>query len=169
MRRSRFGSFCRVSLFPLTLLFAADIWQSKPFTEWTDKDRDKLISDSPWARPYTVLVSHEMPATSSGRATGAQADDRVPTVARRSSALPTREVMARLKYKTAAGTSAEAKAILETVPAVHTIEISGAFAIALAATSRRCRPPSESYDPFHETDYRRARPSRRRHSRPKLE
>jgi len=37
-------------------LLAADAWKSKPFLEWSDKDVQKLLSDSPWARavPFTV-------------------------------------------------------------------------------------------------------------------
>jgi hypothetical protein len=35
-------------------LFAADPWQSKPFTEWSDKDVQKILSGSPWARSVTI-------------------------------------------------------------------------------------------------------------------
>ncbi len=45
----------------LTLLFlaglalcAADVWVSKPYTEWTEKDVQKIMSDSPWAKKVTV-------------------------------------------------------------------------------------------------------------------
>src|SRR5580692_7420975 len=34
-------------------LWAADIWV-KPYTEWTDKDVQKIMSDSPWAKKVTV-------------------------------------------------------------------------------------------------------------------
>jgi hypothetical protein len=35
-------------------LFAADIWQTKPFTEWTDKDLQKIMNNSPWAHSFTL-------------------------------------------------------------------------------------------------------------------
>jgi hypothetical protein len=34
-------------------LWAADIWV-KPYTDWTDKDIQKIMSDSPWAKKVTV-------------------------------------------------------------------------------------------------------------------
>ncbi|HLG99689.1 MAG TPA: hypothetical protein VKX49_25500 [Bryobacteraceae bacterium] len=36
-------------------LLAADAWQTKPFTEWSDKDVQKVLTNSPWA--HTVSVS----------------------------------------------------------------------------------------------------------------
>ncbi len=35
-------------------LWAADVWQTKPFTEWTDKDLQKIINNSPWAHSFTL-------------------------------------------------------------------------------------------------------------------
>ncbi|HEY4363253.1 MAG TPA: hypothetical protein VGN17_19955 [Bryobacteraceae bacterium] len=36
-------------------LWAADFW-TKPYTEWTDKDIQKLMLDSPWAKKVTVAM-----------------------------------------------------------------------------------------------------------------
>jgi len=44
-------------LAPLLLafcLFAADPWQSKPFTDWSDKDVNKILTNSPWSRTVSV-------------------------------------------------------------------------------------------------------------------
>jgi hypothetical protein len=42
----------------LTLtVFSKDFWEEKPFTEWSEQEAMKLISDSPWARPLSVLAS----------------------------------------------------------------------------------------------------------------
>ena len=43
-------------LVPLLALcvWAADFWTAKPFTEWNDKEVNKIISDSPWAQKVTI-------------------------------------------------------------------------------------------------------------------
>jgi hypothetical protein len=35
-------------------LYAADPWKSKPFTEWSDKEVNKILTNSPWAREVTL-------------------------------------------------------------------------------------------------------------------
>ena len=35
-------------------LTAADFWTAKPYTEWSDKELQKLMTDSPWAKTTTV-------------------------------------------------------------------------------------------------------------------
>ena len=40
-------------------VFAADFWQSKPYTEWSEKDAQKMMTNSPWAK--TFVVSAEAP------------------------------------------------------------------------------------------------------------
>lgn len=47
-------------------ILAADVWQSKPFTEWSDKDLQKLMTNSPWAKE----VSLSMPGGGSGGGSG---------------------------------------------------------------------------------------------------
>jgi hypothetical protein len=37
-------------------LWAADVWVSKPYTDWSAKDVDKIMTDSPWAKPVTVIL-----------------------------------------------------------------------------------------------------------------
>src|SRR2546421_10891373 len=37
------------------LLTAADFWSSKSYTEWSVKDLQKIMSDSPWAKKTSVL------------------------------------------------------------------------------------------------------------------
>jgi hypothetical protein len=44
-------------LFPAALtLWAADVWQAKPFTDWNDKDLLKIMTDSPWAKKVSVAL-----------------------------------------------------------------------------------------------------------------
>jgi len=35
-------------------IWAADFWTTKPFTEWNDKEVQKILSDSPWTEKVTV-------------------------------------------------------------------------------------------------------------------
>ena len=37
--------------------FPKDFWEEKPFTQWTEQEAMNLISNSPWARPLSVLGS----------------------------------------------------------------------------------------------------------------
>jgi hypothetical protein len=38
----------------VTSLMAANVWESKPFHTWTDKELAKVLSDSPWAGKGTI-------------------------------------------------------------------------------------------------------------------
>jgi hypothetical protein len=49
-------------------LFAADFWVAKPAAEWSDKDLQKMMSNSPWAKPFSVPMSG--PSTQFGNAQG---------------------------------------------------------------------------------------------------
>ena len=46
-----------VCIFASTAIGAAEFWESKPFLEWSDKEVEKLLTDSPWA----VLMSIPLP------------------------------------------------------------------------------------------------------------
>jgi hypothetical protein len=37
--------------------FPKDFWEERPFTQWTEEEAMKLISNSPWARPLSILGS----------------------------------------------------------------------------------------------------------------
>jgi hypothetical protein len=51
-----------------TLLWAAEknFWASKPSAEWTDKQIDKLLKDSPWSKEITLSVETIGSMSSSG-------------------------------------------------------------------------------------------------------
>lgn len=42
-------------LLSATLLWAGDPWKEKPYTEWTQKDVQKVFQDSPWAHTVRIL------------------------------------------------------------------------------------------------------------------
>jgi hypothetical protein len=136
-------------------VFAADVWQSKPYTEWSEKDAQKIMGNSPWARLFAISVNvPEAPPgfgdgdSARGRGTRGIADDALPSngpnggrlggavpanqsgvstvvVARWQSALPIKEAFVRLKFGAAAATSPEAKQILDRQETSYAIVLSG--------------------------------------------
>jgi hypothetical protein len=45
-------------------LWAADFWQTKPYTDWSDKDVQKMMNNSPWARSISIpMGSGPVPPT----------------------------------------------------------------------------------------------------------
>jgi len=56
-------AMCRLGWLTLLLFLglgltiaAKDFWESKPFTQWSEEDAMKMLSDSPWARTVSVLA-----------------------------------------------------------------------------------------------------------------
>jgi hypothetical protein len=42
-------------------LCAADFWASKPYTEWSDKEVQKMANNSPWSHPFDIPMSGPTP------------------------------------------------------------------------------------------------------------
>jgi hypothetical protein len=42
-------------------LWAADVWESKPFQNWTQKDVQKIFNNSPWARQARAVIGSSPP------------------------------------------------------------------------------------------------------------
>ena len=38
-------------------LLAADFWEDKDFTTWSDTEVEKMLTDSPWSREVTIVLS----------------------------------------------------------------------------------------------------------------
>jgi hypothetical protein len=43
------------------MLWAADFWESKPFTDWSDKELRRVETNSPWARQTNTLMTNARP------------------------------------------------------------------------------------------------------------
>jgi hypothetical protein len=117
-------------------LWAADFWQTKPFTEWADKDLSKMISNSPWAKEFSVEMTGSAPAGGGdkkgtrdrGQTGAAEAGGGMPSITltiRWASALPVKEASVRLNFKGDAATSPEAKQRLEANEPDYVIAVSG--------------------------------------------
>jgi hypothetical protein len=141
-------------------LWAADFWQTKPFTDWDQKEAQKVLTDSPWAKKLSISLPGNPQSTGKGGGgrggrggggpagesadpgisgggapgiaetagggggrgggfgagsgdTGVTQAPALPLLVSFRSALPLREAMAKLKYGAEAGTSPEAKKMLE--------------------------------------------------------
>ncbi|MBV8845027.1 MAG: hypothetical protein JO307_19650 [Bryobacterales bacterium] len=47
-------------------LWAADFWQTKPFANWDQKEIQKILTDSPWAKKVSVAMAGRGGAPASG-------------------------------------------------------------------------------------------------------
>jgi hypothetical protein len=135
-------------------LVAADFWQ-KPYTEWSEKDLAKMMSNSPWAKSVSVSMGGPGgggpppgpapggfgggapggPQGGGGSEFGPGAPGSSPpsfdVVARWQSALPVREAFVRLKFGAEADKSDEAKKVLEAQERPYEIVLSGPMGMFL--------------------------------------
>jgi hypothetical protein len=132
-------------------VMAADFW-AKPSTEWSDKELQKMMTNSPWARSYSLgqpgggtpdpgapaPISEGGGGRSRGGGGGGGGAGAPPggavgggsaatIVARWQSALPVKQAFARLKYGAETATSPDAKKILEHEETTYSIVLSGPF------------------------------------------
>jgi hypothetical protein len=64
-----------IFLLPIAVcLWAADFWQAKPFADWNDKDVQKMITNSPWAKSISVAMSGPTASMPGGAVAGAGGD-----------------------------------------------------------------------------------------------
>src|SRR5690349_14725968 len=65
-------------VFVVVTLASDPPWKGKPYDQWTDKDLEKIFTDSPWSRigmvtrTWVPLASKDAPKESGGQAGGAQ-------------------------------------------------------------------------------------------------
>jgi hypothetical protein len=156
-------------LLPLCALcmWAGDFWTNKPFTEWNEKEVDKLLTNSPWVGKITISGSSGMPGrggaggpggaggrgggggmgAGGGGAVGGGAagggggpyaggfgggGDASVTLLWQT-ALPIKQAIAKRRFAGEAGSSPEAKAMLDRVEQYYVLTLSGVPPTALAA------------------------------------
>jgi hypothetical protein len=140
-------------------LWAADFWQTKPFTDWSDKDVQKIETNSPWAKQVSIATGEggggggtgkggrkggggggggEDPAMGSGgNAGGTRAQTQevgggmggggasITLVVCWQTALPIRQSVAKKKFGAEAGTSPDAKKLIEEEQKYYAILVMG--------------------------------------------
>ena len=61
MRRAMWAGVASVWLVASATLLGADVWESKPFHTWTDKELEKVLTSSPWAGKASVTYIRSRP------------------------------------------------------------------------------------------------------------
>lgn len=59
-------------------LMGADFWQAKPFTDWNDKDVQKMLQSSPWAKPFSVALAGGANSSTGGKRGGSTSNPTAP-------------------------------------------------------------------------------------------
>ena len=55
--RDRLAGTVGVWLLAGAALVAADFWEEKDFTTWSDKEVEKMLTDSPWAKQVRIIAA----------------------------------------------------------------------------------------------------------------
>jgi hypothetical protein len=96
---------------------AAEVWDSKPFPQWSDKELEKVLTDSPWAGKATITHARK------GANLGSVPDWKIVVAIR--SALPLKQAIVRGEIGTGGTPSAQHQALLTSVEPVYRVSISG--------------------------------------------
>jgi hypothetical protein len=145
-------------------LWAADFWTTKPFTDWNDKEVQKVLTDSPWAGKVTISSGGPPAAVApggggggggrgggkgggpqGGDSGGADAGGAAPgggfggggesTVTLLwQTALPVKQALVKRRFAAEAGTAPEGKAVLERVEQFYVLTLNGVPGNLLAVT-----------------------------------
>ncbi len=101
-----------------TTLMAADVWESKPFHTWTDKELTKVLTDSPWAGKGAISYVQNR---------AGQAPVRETAVVTWASAPVMRQALVREEFGVTATVPAEAAAALASTPRQYivTVKVTG--------------------------------------------
>jgi hypothetical protein len=113
-------------------LWAANFWQTKPYTEWNDKEAQRLLNDSPWAREVELMTGGAPGAGAPGGGRGGRggpggdvaAPAPISVVLRWQTALPIKQALARLKFGKDVASSADAKTFLDHEETTYVIAVS---------------------------------------------
>jgi len=108
MRRTRAGTV-GVWLLAGTALVAADFWEEKDFTTWSDQEVEKMLTDSPWAKQVRSIVG----------------GGRTEVTVAWSTALPIRQATVRQAIGLGTPIPPESQQELEMDPPVYVVTLSG--------------------------------------------
>jgi len=120
-------------------LSAANFWDSKPYTDWNDKEIDKVLNDSPWGDRMGVRTGERgVVASVEGDAKGTvMGETEVQVSLQWRTALPIRQALARLQFKGDTINSPEAKAVIDRQSDVYVLAVVGLPSSVRAAASNK--------------------------------
>ena len=104
-----------------TVVLGADFWETKPFTDWSDKELQQLVSDSPWARTITVVLS----APGGGRSALPATLQRLKLTVSWRSSLPMKQALVRNQVGLDQPIPAESQLLLERRDDFYLVSLSG--------------------------------------------
>ncbi|HJN42906.1 MAG: hypothetical protein QGI10_15125 [Vicinamibacterales bacterium] len=121
-----------VCLLGCAVLSAADFWEEKDFTAWSDKDVEKMMTNSPWAKRVTVVFPRP-PTESGGRGGGrggrgggfGGGSPQARLIVRWQSALPVRQAAVRAQIGSDGAVGPEAQAVLDQNAPGYFVVVSG--------------------------------------------
>ena len=96
---------------------AADVWDTKPFAQWTDKELEKLLTDSPWAGKASLTHARE------GANLGSVPDWKLIIAVR--SALPMKQALVRGDIGVGGTLTAQHQTVLDTEEPLYLVSIGG--------------------------------------------
>lgn len=148
-----FAPLCAFLLMFAVSLWAADFWTIKPYTDWNEKELQKIVTNSPWAKQISIAMPAGSSGTDSGRkskrggdsgggsggfgaigqtsgnseitGTDAGGGAGFSFTVRWQSALPIKQALVKEKYGAEASKSEEAQRILQASEPVYVVVITG--------------------------------------------
>jgi hypothetical protein len=96
---------------------AAGVWDTKPFTDWSDKELDKVMTDSPWAGKASLTHARQ------GANLGTVADWEIVVAVR--SALPFKQALVRREIGRGGAPTPQHEALLAAAEDLYVISIAG--------------------------------------------
>jgi hypothetical protein len=99
------------------VIAAADVWEEKPYTQWSDKDLQKVLTDSPWAGKASLTHARQ------GANLGSVPDWKLIVTMR--SAIPIKQGLIREVIGAGGMPTAEHEAMLAAPEGLYVISISG--------------------------------------------
>ena len=96
---------------------AADVWDTKPFAQWTDKELEKVVTDSPWAGRASLTHARQ------GANLGSVPDWKLIVAVR--SALPMKQALVRGDVGVGGTLTAQHQAVLDAEEPLYLVSIGG--------------------------------------------
>ena len=117
-------------------LSAANFWDTKPYTEWTDKELEKIFQDSPWGDRMGVRTGEQGVVAKDEAKGPIMGEIEAQVTLLWQTALPIRQALAKAQFKGEAATSPQAKALIERQSDVYVLRVTGLPGSARGAAGR---------------------------------